>query len=88
MSSATVLKRYITSCQACEKEFETLAYPATIDMGNDSSGTSDDETSSQTPIQPATAEAKIPLIHDEDTKVEKECPSYAPHKNTCIGTTD
>jgi hypothetical protein len=77
MRSATGIKKYITSCQAYEKEFDTLAYPATITMVDQPAGIANDEPRSQAPIQSAIVEAKIPIIHDEDVTIEEEYPTYA-----------
>jgi hypothetical protein len=77
MRSATGIKKYITSCQAYEKEFETLAYPATISMEDQSSRIVNDENNTQTPIQPAITEIGIPIIQDEDVTIEEEYPTYA-----------
>jgi hypothetical protein len=46
---ASGITQYLTSCQAIDEEFTTLAYPATICMGCQIAEVTDDETSMEAP---------------------------------------
>ena len=47
--SAPGIKQYLTTCQAIDQEYTTLAYPATICMDCQATEVTDDETSDGTP---------------------------------------
>jgi hypothetical protein len=47
--SAPGIKQYLTSCQAIDQEFATLAYPATICMNCQTAEVTDDEASVEAP---------------------------------------
>jgi hypothetical protein len=47
--SASGIKQYLTSCQAIDQEFTTLAYPATIYMDCQAAEVTDDEASVEAP---------------------------------------
>ena len=47
--SAPGIKQYLTSCQAIDQEFTTIAYPATICMDCQAAEVTDDEASVEAP---------------------------------------
>jgi hypothetical protein len=84
--SAPGIKEYLTSCQAIDQEYTTLAYPATICMDCQAAEITDDESSIQTPgkmdedqMREEILEVKDPetMIQDEDTTVEEDSPTYS-----------
>jgi hypothetical protein len=101
------IKQYLTSCQAIDEEFTTLAYPATICMDCQAAEVTDDEASVEAPkisqnkpektmdgVRPVTPieieqmreeifKDKEPetILHDDDTTVEEDFPTYAQDSN-------
>jgi hypothetical protein len=75
MRSAPGIKNYLTSCKAYDHEHATLAYPATINIGEDEAGL-DQQAPDDQMREPINHEIE-PLLHDNDTSVEDEYPSYS-----------
>jgi len=72
--SAPGIKNYLTSCEAYDHEHATLAYPATINI-DEEAGINQQAPNDQ--MREPTSHEIEPLLHDEDTSVEDEYPTYS-----------